>query len=548
MSSLDVRAIKEEELRKRPAPAVKQSFRVFLAEEAFDRAVARGATDTTREIGGVLVGEVLRDAAGPYLLVETTVDALHADEKGAELTFTHATWEHINKEMDTHHQGKRVVGWYHTHPGFGVFLSDRDQFIHKSFFNLPFQVALVYDPKSREHAVFTWQDNEIQRARRYWVGDREQLWDAARTSDEARDRGSDRDGRGDREGRDGRASANPRKAEPVRELEPLLDSSMGTIVTLGAVGLILLLVGAFVGNWWASGNASQVIAHAQTELAKAKSEGAQLAIAQLDTELVSLLRQTLGDAALRAPIQAAVTELDGAIATLDAQAASDPKAKETAANLRDARDRLRQLATDQTLSAIALAKIEARTRLHDDVRADLAQAVAEQRAGISALYAELAADVAKTDKARAKRLLAMAARLDPGNRARFEAQLRTFDKTGSLPRELGTGSPAPTQPRDFGAAPSTGDQPRELDAAPSSGNQPRELGAAPAGASQPQHPGAAPAAGNQPQQHPGAAPAAGNQPRALGPAPAGAQDPGAAPPAASQPRETNGAPTTGGKQ
>ncbi|MBC7978909.1 MAG: Mov34/MPN/PAD-1 family protein, partial [Myxococcales bacterium] len=180
MSSLDVRAIDAKELRAVAAPAAKQAFRVFLSEAAFDRAVARGDTDTTREIGGVLIGELLRDDAGPYLRIDGTIDALHAEEKGAELTFTHATWEHIHKEMDAKHQDKRVVGWYHTHPGFGIFLSDRDQFIHKSFFNLPFQVAFVYDPKSREHGMFTWHDNEISRVRCYWIGAREQTWDGPR--------------------------------------------------------------------------------------------------------------------------------------------------------------------------------------------------------------------------------------------------------------------------------------------------------------------------------------------------------------------------------
>ncbi len=427
MSSLDVRAIKEEELRERAAPAVKQSFRVFLAEEAFDRAVKRGATDTTREIGGVLVGQVLRDAAGPYLLVETTVDALHADEKGAELTFTHATWEHINKEMDTHHQGKRVVGWYHTHPGFGVFLSDRDQFIHKSFFNLPFQVALVYDPKSREHGVFTWQDNEIQRARRYWIGEREQLWDAARTSDEPR-----------------KAEPEPRKPQPARELEPVLDTSAGSIATLIVLGIILLLVGAFVGNWWGTSRASEVLAQAQGEMAKAKAEGAQLAISQLDSDLISILRQALGAAALRKPIETAIAEIDSVIAKLEANAAADPKAQDVVTNLRDARGRLLRLASDQTMSAVVLAKIEAQTRLQDSVRTNLAHDVAQQRSGLGALYAELAMDTAKTDKTRAKRLLTMAARLDPGNRSRYEALLRTFDKTATLP------------PGDGGSAPSAG--------------------------------------------------------------------------------------------
>lgn len=147
MSSLDVRALSGEKLADKPAPKLLHEFRVIVSEAAFDRAVERGTADTTREIGGVLVGQVLRDEGGPYVLVEHTIDALHAEEKGAELTFTHATWEHINKEMDGAHTGKKIVGWYHTHPGFGVFLSDRDQFIHKSFFNLPFQIALVYDTK-----------------------------------------------------------------------------------------------------------------------------------------------------------------------------------------------------------------------------------------------------------------------------------------------------------------------------------------------------------------------------------------------------------------
>jgi proteasome lid subunit RPN8/RPN11 len=135
MSSLDVRAIDKADLKKKARPAVAQELTVYIAEAAFDRAVERGGKDTSREIGGVLVGEVLVDERGPYLSIEATIDALHADEKGAELTFTHATWDHIHKEMDTKFAGKKVVGWYHTHPGFGVFLSDRDQFIHKSFFN-----------------------------------------------------------------------------------------------------------------------------------------------------------------------------------------------------------------------------------------------------------------------------------------------------------------------------------------------------------------------------------------------------------------------------
>src|SRR4029079_3300602 len=54
----DVRQIAEKDLKSARFPAVRDEFRVVFAEEAFDRAVTRGDADTTREIGGVLVGEL----------------------------------------------------------------------------------------------------------------------------------------------------------------------------------------------------------------------------------------------------------------------------------------------------------------------------------------------------------------------------------------------------------------------------------------------------------------------------------------------------------
>ena len=58
--------------------------------------------------------------------------------------------------MDKDHPDARIVGWYHTHPGFGIFLSGMDLFIQDNFFNLPWQVAFVYDPTSEEEGLFVW--------------------------------------------------------------------------------------------------------------------------------------------------------------------------------------------------------------------------------------------------------------------------------------------------------------------------------------------------------------------------------------------------------
>jgi proteasome lid subunit RPN8/RPN11 len=410
MSALDVRAIDAKELRRAARPAVRHDLEVFLSEEAFDRAVERGAADTTREIGGVLVGEVLHDDCGPYLRIETTIDALHADEKGAELTFTHATWEHIHKEMDTRHKGKRVVGWYHTHPGFGVFLSDRDQFIHKSFFDLPFQVAFVYDPKSREHGMFAWRDNEVWRMRRYAIGGRAHAWD------------------GDRAAPRVVAETPPTDAGETRERTAAADdASGGSLFSFAVFGILLVLVAGFLGHCWGAQAGAGAARQAQLQVIEAQNQGAQLAIASLQDDLIGIVRDTLGDQAVRAPVDRAIAELDALAASVHPRSAADVTAFRTLARIHAAREALVQLRATRGSAEATLAAIQRATRQGAETRTNLAREVAEQRAGIAALYAELAADAARSgDLARARRLLATAAHLDPSNRTRYATQLQSL--------------------------------------------------------------------------------------------------------------------------
>lgn len=64
--------------------------------------------------------------------------------------------------MDQHVSGQRILGWYHTHPGFGIFLSAMDMFIHENFFNESDQLALVYDPVKGEDGLFVWREGKAE--------------------------------------------------------------------------------------------------------------------------------------------------------------------------------------------------------------------------------------------------------------------------------------------------------------------------------------------------------------------------------------------------
>lgn len=118
---------------------------------------ARSSSKT--EVCGVLIGT----EAGNVTLVEASIPGAKAEQGGAHVTFTQDTWEHIYQVKDRDYPDARIVGWYHSHPGFGVFLSDHDTFIHKNFFSAPRQVAWVYDPHSDEEGCFGWVGEKLER-------------------------------------------------------------------------------------------------------------------------------------------------------------------------------------------------------------------------------------------------------------------------------------------------------------------------------------------------------------------------------------------------
>jgi len=405
VSGLDTRGIELDKLAQAPAPRVEHRFRVFISEKAFDRATTRGGDDTTREVGGILVGEVCRDEAGPYVRVDTTIDALHAEEKGTELTFTHATWDHIHKEMDERHKDKRILGWYHTHPGFGIFLSDRDQFIHKSFFNLPYQIALVYDPKSREHGVFAWQENEPARCQRYWVGTSEYVWrppapPEPNTMETATER--------------------PSTSPPAGQPGPELDRAS---LLMGAV--VLAILAGLIGWWLGSGTARAAVGKARTELNQQRVAGAQEMVKGLNTELLLMLRRSLGGEAMRRPIEQVLDDLAAGLTALE----KDPADKEALASVRGAQRKLRELRdshlrADTTLRSLAETSRQGRLDPTEVIRVLNLQAAA-----IGQICVELAEVAAKAgDRARALRLLEVAARIDPDKMKFYRRKLDELEK------------------------------------------------------------------------------------------------------------------------
>ena len=150
-------------------PGLAPDLRVAMARAPLAALLAHASEFPEVEVCGVLVGAFAEDEQGVWLDIQAAIRGEGAREKGAAVTFTNEAWNHIHSELDEKHPGRVIVGWYHTHPNFGVFLSEMDAFIHNHFFSHPCHIALVRDPVQGETAIFHKRDGDLAPLPAYWV-------------------------------------------------------------------------------------------------------------------------------------------------------------------------------------------------------------------------------------------------------------------------------------------------------------------------------------------------------------------------------------------
>lgn len=127
---------------------------------------------TTNESGGMLVGTIVEEFSKTNIIISGFIEAKHCEATPTTLKFTHETWEYVHQQLEKKFPGKKIVGWIHTHPDFGIFLSEYDKFIQKNFFNEDYQVAYVVDPIQMIEGFYFWVNGSIERCKGFYIYDK----------------------------------------------------------------------------------------------------------------------------------------------------------------------------------------------------------------------------------------------------------------------------------------------------------------------------------------------------------------------------------------
>ena len=145
--------------------------KVYIKQDVYKALEKLASSDTTKELGSIILGDYCQELGKNNVIISNYVEAKYTDASASTLTFTHETWDYVHSEHERRYPDKKIIGWQHTHPNYGIFLSNYDIFIQENFFNLPFQIAYVIDPIQNIRGFFQWKNGKIEKLKGYYIYD-----------------------------------------------------------------------------------------------------------------------------------------------------------------------------------------------------------------------------------------------------------------------------------------------------------------------------------------------------------------------------------------
>ena len=135
---------------------------LYISHNCFQKMVnhCNAFKEEAIEVMGLLLGDVFQWRNRIYTLAEDTVAADIEDSTATSVRFGSQGLEEVARALDEMDYEYLIVGWYHSHPGFTTFLSDKDMETQKKNFSKPFHATIVIDPVNRQFRSYKVIDDQ----------------------------------------------------------------------------------------------------------------------------------------------------------------------------------------------------------------------------------------------------------------------------------------------------------------------------------------------------------------------------------------------------
>ncbi len=140
-----------------------EAFQLYISKVAEEkmRNHALHHCEEKKEVMGLMLGGIYRYERREFSLVREVVTT-DLDASAVRVKFQKDAFEKLFESLDHSGFNYIIVGWYHSHPGYGCFMSSTDVHTQQSMFNQPFHSAVVIDPVNKEIEAFALNEEKIE--------------------------------------------------------------------------------------------------------------------------------------------------------------------------------------------------------------------------------------------------------------------------------------------------------------------------------------------------------------------------------------------------
>jgi len=112
---------------------------------------------------GILLGSVYQTPSGFSAIVEAVLLS-EAVGNQVYVESAHSDWSKMDRQMDELNRGRKrklvKLGWWHTHPNMGIFMSGTDKGTQANYFYKDWQFAVVLNPQDKKWGAFVGESAE----------------------------------------------------------------------------------------------------------------------------------------------------------------------------------------------------------------------------------------------------------------------------------------------------------------------------------------------------------------------------------------------------
>ena len=142
--------------------AVDDGLRIYMEDYVHTYLYQYARSSATGEKLAVLMGKTIVIDGQKTVFISGVVQAKFTEKlKGME-TITSQSWKYISEEIEKYFTDLTIVGWMHSRPSFGAFVTSRDEAYHKKVFNGDSQLFFVVDPVVKGYFVYYEKNVQMQ--------------------------------------------------------------------------------------------------------------------------------------------------------------------------------------------------------------------------------------------------------------------------------------------------------------------------------------------------------------------------------------------------